>query len=361
MEDLIYFYQNPIQFGEILNRKKRVTSSKTIIKGAFNCGKSYFAFEWFKQFEFKSDEILYLDLNDLRANHQNIFENLYIFLQQNPKIKALCIKNLNFEIDFNFDKLNIKNILITSELKNLHIKNFSELYVNGVDFEEFIAFFNKNLEQSSLFSQFLIYGNGIKNSKFQTHQVANFLQSLIKSKFNQTQTLILIECAKQLGRNFSSFEIYKNIKNSHKISKDTTYKTIKEFENMSLICFCPHLQTEQKKLFFYDFSFKSVLNYQKDFYSTLLNALFCELNKLEMEIFYNDFLDFIIPKKELGILLIPFSQVDLIYLKFKKILINLRQLNIKTLKVITITNQKTYFLDGIKCEIIPFWQYAISL
>lgn len=360
MEALHYFYQKPIKTGQILNRKKRVEQGKSIIKGAFNCGKSYFIFEWLKKLDLKDEEILFFDFEDFRIVKEELFQNLEKFLDENPQIQALCIKNLNFPILFDFNRIKLENILITSERKNFHIENFAELHINGLDFEEFIAFFDKNLEQSSLFSQFLIYGNGVKNLQFQNHQVENFLQTLLKSKLNKSEILILMEAAKLLGKNFSAHEIYKNLKLAHKISKDRVYQSIKDFENRSIINFCPHLHSEQKRLFFYDFSFKSLLNFKKDFHATLLNALFCELKKLELEIFYNDILDFILPEKELGILLIPFSSEDLIYLKFKKILLTLRELNIKSLKVISITKQKTYFLEGIKCEIIPFWQYALS-
>lgn len=360
MELLDYFYQNPIKAGQILNRKKRVEQGKTIIKGAFNCGKSYFAFEWLKKLDLKDEEILYIDFEDFRIIPEEIFSNLENFLKENSEIQALCLKNLNFPCSFDFNKIKLKTILITSELKNFHIENFAELNIHGLDFEEFIAFFDKNLEQSSLFSQFLIYGNGVKNLKFQNHQLGAFLQSLLKAKFDKNEILILMEAAKLLGKNFSAHEIYRQLKANHKISKDKVYQSIKDFENRNLLHFCPHFESEQKRLFFYDFSFKAALNFKKDFHATLLNALFCELQKLELKIFYNEVLDFILPEKELGILLIPFSSEDLIYLKFKKIFPFLREKNIKSLKVISINKQKTYFLDGIKCEILPFWQYALS-
>lgn len=61
-----------IEFNKInfLERKTRITHPKTILSGPLRSGKSYLIYDYLSNF--KSEHYLYLDLNDLRNNKEEI-------------------------------------------------------------------------------------------------------------------------------------------------------------------------------------------------------------------------------------------------------------------------------------------------
>ena len=64
MNDLKFFYENPPEFAGFIPRKRGIGSAKTIIYGVLNSGKSAVLKNEIS--ELKKDEILYLNLADLR-------------------------------------------------------------------------------------------------------------------------------------------------------------------------------------------------------------------------------------------------------------------------------------------------------
>lgn len=356
MKNLEFFYENPPIIDKFIDRKAKISKPKTIIKGAANSGKSYLMFGNLN--EFKHNEFLYLNLQDFRLEFNT--SNLEKFLQKNPKIKMLAIDNLTMEnSDFLnlLPKLNLENILITSIQNSLNINDFDELNLKGLDFEEYLKFANKNGDLGNIFSEFLRRGNGLTKSY---HRV-DFLQKNLKSHYDKTELLILIESAKFNSSSFSSNKIYTNLKQKFKISKDSVYKTIEKFEDENLIKFVPKFDANIKKLYFSDFSFCDGLNYKKDFHKKLVNTFYCELLKIDEKIYFTNDLDFYIPKKNSAFLIMPFMPVEFIFLKFKKILPNLKKLDIKEIYVITMGNEGFLKLDNIECLVMPFWQYVLSL
>ncbi|MDR2342165.1 MAG: ATP-binding protein, partial [Campylobacteraceae bacterium] len=68
---------------------------------------------------------------------------------------------------------------------------------------------------------------------------------------------------------------------------------------------------------------------------------------------------FYLPKRSLAILCIPFLQPEFINRRFKKLLNELRMLGVTTLQVITLGNEGKYKDEGLTCELIPFWEWAM--
>ena len=65
--------------------------------------------------------------------------------------------------------------------------------------------------------------------------------------------------------------------------------------------------------------------------------------------------------QNLAFLIIPFTTSEFIYLKFKKLFEKLKKMRISKLYAITMGNEESFTIEGIKCEITPFWQYALSI
>lgn len=359
MKDINYFYENPPEFSKFNDRKYKISSKKTILIGAINCGKTFIICDYLNSF--KQEEFLYIDLSDIRLdrNLQNLMQNLSEFIKNNDEIKVLIIDN--FVQNLNLENIEIENLILITR-QNLNLQGFKNLKIYPLNFEEFIAFDKKRSEINSLFASFLLQGNGAKNYNLSPYEAIAYEQNILKSNYNFNEILILKECTNFLNQTFSANKIYTSLKQNFKISKDIIYSTISKFQNENLLVFIPKFQSESssKKLYFSDFLMPDALCFKKDFKKKFSNALLCELLTFNEKIFYTKFLDFYIPSKNLAILIIPFSANELIFLKFKKIFSHLKELGISKLSVITMTNSGELKIEGIKCEIIPFVQFALS-
>ena len=356
MKNLEFFYENPSVVDKFIERKVKIEDTKTIIKGATNVGKSYLLLGSLK--EYKNAELLYLNLEDFRVELSSL--NLAKFVEKNPKIKALALDNLSREHEAILSllpTLNLEKIVVTTKQNSLFIDGFSELVLRGLDFEEYLGFAGKGSDLGANFSEFLKRGNGLKRA---FHRV-DFVQNNLRSNYDKTELLVLVESAKFTDSSFSANKVYLNLKDEYKISKDSVYSAVDKFEDEDLIYFLPKLNSTLRRLYFGDFSFSDSLNYKKEFSKKLANTFFCELLKLNEELFFTDELDFYAPNLNSGFLIIPFTTTEFIFLRFKKILPKLKELDIKELFIITMGNEASLNIDSVKCHVVPFWQYALSL
>ncbi|MFL1707156.1 ATP-binding protein [Campylobacter sp. MOP7] len=364
MKELLSLYNTPLKSIKFIDRKFSITSPNTLIIGSDGSGKTSLAIDHLKQF--KNEEILYINLQDIRISEAKILDDLELFLKDNNTIKALVIEGITLpEHIVAMDKisnLNLQNIIITTELKNINLSGFKKLNLSGLDYEEFIAFFPKNLDQDQLFSHFVTHGNNLNSVFLDQSEVIENLQSRLKSKLGEVEINLLKECAAFQGANLSAYELYKNLKTRSKISKDRVYAGLVDLENRGFINLIAKFDqpTAAKKLYFNDFAMRNALSLKKDFAKLFSNMVFCELFKFKEEIFYTKDFDFFLSKRKLAILCIPFSDSDLIFLKFKKLHANLKALGVNKLQVISVANQADLSIEGIKCEILPFSRWALS-
>ncbi len=114
-----------------------------------------------------------------------------------------------------------------------------------------------------------------------------------------------------------------------------------------------------KKFYFMDFALKNALTFKKDFLKRFENIVFSELIKKEWQFFYTEHIDFYVPNENLAIICIPFLPAELIKRRFSKLKNELLSLHVKDLQVVTVGNEGGFVQNGINCEIIPFWQWAM--
>ncbi len=87
--------------------------------------------------------------------------------------------------------------------------------------------------------------------------------------------------------------------------------------------------------------------------------VFLELMKKGHTIYYSDNIDLYIPESNYGVLCIPFLPQEMIKLRLQKILLHVKELNIKKIDIVTIGNEGEFWLKSTKCSIIPFWDWAL--
>ena len=442
MNDLKFFYENPPEFMGFIPRKKDINSPKTIIYGVLNSGKSTVLKNEIS--ELKKDEILYLNLADLRLEEavvndaifaarnsadntkasevneheisreatlgagisdidkfyraavkntdtknastgssnnaknvesdgaknrsENFFRKIKEFLAANEQISSLFLDNFS-SADFEISSLqsfarglNLKRFIISTRDKELVLPGFERLELLPLSFEEFIAFDKRHNEVNSMISAFLAQGGGAKNPFMAPAEILEFEQGLLTANFSRTEILILKECLNFVHTAFSANKIYTALKPRIKISKDAVYGTIAKLERENFIRFLSKAgePTRAKKLYFSHFNMREILTSKKDFSKKFANVLFCELLGLNTPIFYTKELDFYLPKLKMGILVIPFSDADIIFLKFRKILSALKKLGITSLKVVSMANSSKLEIEGIRCNVVPFHEFVLS-
>ena len=442
MNDLKFFYENPPEFMGFIPRKKDINSPKTIIYGVLNSGKSAVLKNEIS--ELKKDEILYLNLADLRleeavandaifaarnsagdtkaskANEheingetalgadmpsvdkiyrvavkntdtknastgssnnaknvesdgaknrsENFFRKIKEFLAANEQISSLFLDNFS-SADFEISSLqsfarglNLKRFIISTRDKELVLPGFERLELLPLSFEEFIAFDKRHNEVNSMISAFLAQGGGAKNPFMAPAEILEFEQGLLTANFSRTEILILKECLNFVHTAFSANKIYTALKPRIKISKDAVYGTIAKLERENFIRFLSKAgePTRAKKLYFSHFNMREILTSKKDFSKKFANVLFCELLGLNTPIFYTKELDFYLPALKMGVLVIPFSDADIIFLKFRKILSALKKLGITSLKVVSMANSSKLEIEGIRCNVVPFHEFVLS-
>lgn len=338
---LNYFYHNPPLLQQNYNRKKQITDDKIIIKGAIGSGKKTFVLSYLKD----EKDFLYIDELDIRFENKS-YENLKNFINSNG-IKTLIINepSINKEL---LNSLDIKIFLLSSK-KDYFVDGFKEMWLDFLDFEEFISSSNKNFSISSLFSLYIL------NGRMQQQPNSKFLQNHLKANYSQNAILILKQIAPNIGYQTSVLNIFNKLKQEHKISKQSVFDEIKKLENEYVLFWVEHTDKKVKKPYFLNFAIKDALSIKKDFKKTFENIVLCELLKLDSEIFYNNIFDFYLPNESLGIICEPFLDIDLAKLKIKKLE---NELN-KVSNVVFITNNTSASFKNI--TISPFYEWALGL
>ncbi|MDR2635373.1 MAG: ATP-binding protein, partial [Campylobacteraceae bacterium] len=298
MDILEILYDNPPKIRGFLPRKYEITAKKTVIYGPRFSGKSSIIIDYLSKFPRK--ELLYIDFSDIRVEAENL-KLLQNFIDKNG-IKVVVLEHFDFQCDIP----KAEEVILSSTAK-LELEGFDELFVPLLDFEEF-ASFNFDKKHQNIEGIFTLFE---KNGAYpqmafggaEVRQAQMMLQIYAKNSFE-----ILKNIAHLQAQTLSIHKLYELLKPNIKLSKDTIYATIAQFEKEYLIYFVARFDKAgaAKKLYFEDFTLKNVLTFEKDFILKFQNIVFCELIKKAGQIFYTPTLDFYLPERSLGVLCIPF-------------------------------------------------------
>ena len=377
MQNLKYFYENPPEVQKFIPRKKVVNSPKTILFGCVGSGKSYILAEYI--LNFKKDEFLYINFADLRYKFTHLnaeFDKIFEFLEKYSQIEALFLDNLD---EFSENEIlhlqnllnsqngkvspNLQSIIISTRKNSLNLQGFEKVKITPLCFEEFIAFDKRRTDINAIISAFFLQGGTPKNSFLNGGEIISSEQNALKSALNKNEIAVLKECCEFIAQPFSANKIYLSLKEQIRISKDSIYGCVAKFEDENFINFVSKFGDEKaaKRLFLSNFNLKDALSFKKDFSKKFINAIFCEIANLGEPIFYTKDLDFYLPSRNLGVLAIPFSASEIVFLKFKKLVPELKKLKITRFSVISMANSGSLEIEGIKCEVVPFPQFALGL
>ena len=339
------------------DRKIRITSKKTLLLGPKKSGKTHLIVDHLQNF--RPDEYLYIDFDDVRVDSDNINKKeLENFIAKNS-IKVLILENF----DFSFSLPKIEEILISSDDKRVKLENFHKLHLYPLDFEEFIAFDKRHFNIEQLFSVFSKRGGIPKVNLYNERNYQGEFQRISKELFESKNDFLVFKkfCELQ-GTKASLFQIYNQLKNTMRISKDFLYDLSKKLNDRELILFLEKYAQKKaaKKIYLFDFAIKSGLTFRKDFIKRFENIIFLELYKREKDIYYTEKIDFFIPAKKLGIICLPFTPIESLKDKMNRYVSHFKSLHIKKVEIITIGNEGKFELEDIEFKQISFWDWALS-
>ncbi|RQD98081.1 ATP-binding protein, partial [Campylobacter hepaticus] len=138
------------------------------------------------------------------------------------------------------------------------------------------------------------------------------------------------------------------------------YYTIKELENTYMIYILKHDEKKLQKIYFRDFGLRNNLCISKNFIHLFENLVLNELFKFKQELFYNKYFSFYSKKYKIAYISSPTLDIDLIKLRAKKILSKALELGIFHVIFITLSNEDSFFEQGVKFEIIPFDKFSLG-
>jgi len=315
---------------KINQRKTKLNFENTLIVGPKRVGKTFLVFDFLKTFKGKYK---YIDFSSYKEKDFN-FEGVDLVIYDN--------------YDFSHPLPNITTFVISEQ--NINLEGFRKIELKGLDFEEFFAF--ENIQSiNHCFDRFLRLGNfpRIFNEEY-------FKDEYLKETFELLpyNKEILSFFFKHTGEKFTLYQIYQILKKRMKISKDSFYKSTNELIKNRVIYEVNKFDSPKspKKFFSYNFAFRNIMTNRKNILYKFENIIFLELN--EKEIFYKGTLSFYIPKKELGILVLPFANEETAKEKLKRVT------DVKKVEIITISNEFEIKNKNFEVEVIPFWRWRFA-
>jgi len=347
MKAIELFYEEGLINEHLLPRKVTIEpASKIAIWGPKFCGKFSLVQSFLQKFNKK--ELLFIDFDDLRSQEITLQELNHFITQKG--IKRVVLYGYK-----NHPLPTTKNIIIISH-HNLKLPGFQHYHLKNLDFEEYLLF-EKRSNIKVAFNNFLKNGNSPAMKDIKEYKKDKFFQNLLYLSFKEDLPLFK-EIAAYQGYRASIYFLFNRVKERHKISKDRFYALFEKWQKDRYLYALPKFGAPKaaKKLFFYDFTIKSRLFSQKEFPKSFENMVFLEI--IDKEPFYLDPLGFYLPQDEKIVLAIPFGNEVRIQTKIDQVL-KKGKIAVKKIEVVTIATRFSYEIQNIKCEILPFYEWAM--
>lgn len=340
---------NPRRFG--------IHAQKVHIFGAPQSGKTSIALNFARGFK----NPLYIDFADLRNTDELIRQTLLKSAIE-KKVDLLILDNVpsdfaNLANIINSPKL--ANIITISQqnVANLQNQNLKRIEIFPLNFEEFISLDSQNLNLKELFERFIKFGNlpfmlSLRDSlKLEAKQ--KMLISVLGANMDIFLSLLRFQSSA-----VSIFQLYNILKKCGKMSKDRIYAVVSEFEKRGILRSARHLTKPKapKKAYFFDFSVKSAVSYERNFMASFENMVFLEIlgrKGADTEIFYSDKIPLICGKN--GYILMPFKSKEMIEDALKRV--DFMGLEIA---VITIDLNDEIIVKGRKVRLVSFINFALD-
>jgi predicted AAA+ superfamily ATPase len=346
------FYKTDLQVEKYHQRKVYIDDKSYQINGITQSGKTKLIKNYL--LSLKKNSYLYINCQDIRIDIEKLNKLLPSFCIEH-KIDVLALDNYAPAFEFP----NVSQLLISSEV-HYDLPYLETLQLYPLDYEEFLAYEHKF--DSSALNHFVQLGGFAHMHKVNMDERLLYLQNILQYALNDIEFDIIKLCAKFMSQKLSAFTIYERLKQSRKISKDKLYRSFESLYKKNYI----HLLEKYgharatKKVYLCDTSVKTALSVEKNFGRLFENMVFLELLKSQTECYYEDGIDFYLPKRDTIILCKPFADERRLFKKLESIESFIFTYRIKQIIVVSMNKEGAISHPLAKVDIIPFDIWALG-
>ena len=346
------FYQSDLHIEKFHERKCSLDGASYQIVGVTQSGKTTLLKNYL--LGLKKNSYLYIDCDDIRIDTPALNKILSSFCNRN-RIDVLVLDNYHSDIEF----VNVSQLVVSVE-KQLELDSLELLELYPLDYEEFLAYEHKY--DSSALNHFVQLGGFPSMHQIVSEQRAIYVQKILQIKLDDVEFDILRLCAKFMSQKLSAFTIYERLKQKRKISKDKLYKS---FETLLQKRYIHTLEKYEyakatKKIYLCDISLKNALSVEKNFARLFENMVFLELVKSKTGCYYEEGIDFYLPKESEIILCKPFADERRLFHKLETLEEFLFTHSIVKVTVVTMNKERSIAHPLSKVEMLPFDIWALG-
>ncbi|MGZ5208594.1 MAG: ATP-binding protein [Sulfuricurvum sp.] len=346
------YYRNDLHQTGFIERKASLSHESVWITGIAQAGKT----SLIKQYllSHKKSTYLYLDCRDIRLDVDELNENLELFCSEHT-IKILALDNYRHNIKL-FD---IEQLILSSE--NTNQSKLEPLVLHLLDYEEFLAFESKYYDSTAL-NHFFQLGGFPAMHRLPSEERSLYLQKTLSYSLNDIELSVMIQASKMVTQKVSAFTLYERLKSERKISKDKLYAHLQSLFDKHYLYGCAkfNFPSALKKLYLCDIAIKHALTLQKHFGKVFENLVFLELIKHNTECYYDEGIDFYLPKRNQIILASAFANEHALFKKVETLEGFIIMHQVKEIIVVTMNLENTLSHPIAKIEMIPFSQWALG-
>jgi len=346
------FYKTDLIVEKFHDRKIFLDEKSYQISGVTNSGKTMLVKNYL--LSLKKSTYLYIDCSDIRIDINSLNKILGVFCLEN-KIETLVLDNYIEDIRF----INVAQLIITTPLA-LKIDTLESLQIYPLDYEEFLAYEHKY--DSSALNHFVQLGGFASMHIVKSDERNLYIQRMLQYALSEIEFDILVQCAKFMSQKLSAYNLYERLKTVRKISKDKLYNSFELLISKSYIHQLEKFEHSRaiKKVYLCDISLKSALSIDKNFGRLFENMVHLELLKSGKEPYYEEGIDFYLPKTDTIILCKPFVDERRLFKKLESIEFFIFTHHIKQINVISMNKEGSISHPIAKVDIIPFDIWALG-
>ncbi len=302
----------------------------------------------------KKSTYLYINCDDIRIDIEALNTTLNSFCNRN-KIDVLVLDNYKEEIKF----ANVSQLIITCET-HYKIDVLQTLQLYPLDYEEFLSYEDKY--DSSALNHFFQLGGFAHMHKVSPDERNLNIQKMLHLALDDIAFDIITLCSKFMSQKLSAFTIYERLKLSRKISKDKLYKSFDTLVSKNYIHLLEKFEHSRatKKVYLCDTSLKTALTIEKNFGNFFENMVFLELLKSGVQCYYDDDIDFYLPKTNEIILCKPLVDERRLFKKLESIEAFIFTHSIQKATVISMNKEGSLSHPFAVVEIVPFDIWALG-
>ncbi|MCK4737352.1 MAG: ATP-binding protein [Sulfurimonas sp.] len=302
----------------------------------------------------KKSSYIYIDCSDVRINIDELNSELSKFCNKN-KINTLVLDNYTENISI----INVPQLITCSEV-HYNINYLITVQLYPLDYEEFLAYEHKY--DSTALNHFFQLGGFPSMHKINSDERIIYIQKTLKYALDEMEFNILVFCAKMMAQKLSPYSIYERLKQSRKISKDKLYKS---YDSICKKNYIHQLEKTNhpkatKKIYLCDTSLRLALTTDRHFSRRFENMIYLELLKSKVECFYDDGIDFYLPKKDEVILGMPFADERSLFKKIEAIEAFIFTYQVKKVTAVTMSREGSVSHPFSEVEMVPFDIWAIG-